>query len=120
VSYDLVFSRQHGPATDSPQSIYSELLEGRRVNGLVELDTESFIDGVLDAFPGAARGPQGDAEWIEWSAPDRNASFQVEWSTQHVVAFCRGATNDVMNRLIDIAVTHGCRLYDPQVNERFG
>jgi hypothetical protein len=87
------------------------LLDGRRVNGLVELDAESFIDDVLDAFPGVcACRPQNDGEWIESSAPERNASFQVKWSTQHAVVFCRGPTNDEMNRLIDIAVVHDRRL----------
>src|SRR5690349_7045190 len=111
MSYDLVFWRQDGSIDASPGSIYRELIEGRRVDGVDELDVESFLNAVLRSFPGASREPNGESEWIDWSAPGRDAGFQVEWSSQHVLVCCRRTSNEEMNRLIDIGVTHGCRLY---------
>jgi hypothetical protein len=66
------------------------------------------------------REPKQNGEWIDWRAEPGDASFQAGWSSQHVVVTCRGTKSDEMNRLIDIAAAHDCRLYDPRVNERFG
>jgi hypothetical protein len=119
MSYDLVFWRQDGPIDAPPETIYERLLEGNRVDGLLELRIESILTALLGGFPGAVREPNGAGEWIDWTADGRNASFQAEWSPQYVVVSCRGTTNEEMNRLIDIGVAHDCRLYDPQVGERF-
>lgn len=119
MSYDLVFWQQAEPLSDSPEAIYRELLEGQWVEGLSELGIESFLTAILDQFPGAVREPNGDREWIDWTGDGQEASFQVEWSSQHVVVSCRHIANEHMNRLIDIGIAHQCRLYDPQVNERF-
>jgi hypothetical protein len=119
VSYDLVFWRQAGPIPAAADAIYKELIEGRRAVGLVDLNVESFLAAILAEFPGSVREPNGDGEWVDWTSDGGDRSFQVEWSPEHLVVFCRGTTNDEMNRLIDIGFAHGCRLYDPQVNERF-
>jgi hypothetical protein len=119
VSYDLVFWRQAGPVAEPPAAIYRDLLEGRQVDGLLELEVDGFLRAILERFPDAVREPNGSAEWICWSAPDAHGSFQAEWSAQHVIVFCRWLSNEDMNRLIDIALEHDCRLYDPQTDERF-
>jgi hypothetical protein len=113
-------SGEWGNGNDSSlPAIYASLLDGRRVEGLRDLDVESFLAAILDSFPAAVREPNGESEWLVWTASDGKASFQAEWSPQHVVISCRGTSGDDMNRLIDIAVEQGCRLYDPQENQRF-
>jgi hypothetical protein len=119
VSYDLVFWRQDEPLPETPAVIYQRLIGGDRVEGIADLDLESFLAALINQFRGAVREPNGETEWIDWTAADKQASFQVEWSSQHVVVFCRRTSNQDMNRLINIAIDHECRLYDPQVNERF-
>jgi hypothetical protein len=119
MSYDLVFWRQDKPLSETAEATYQRLIGGDRVEGIADLEIESFLTAVVAQFPGAVREPNGEIEWIDWSAEDGQASFQVEWSGQHVAVFCRRTSNKDMNRLINIAVDHDCRLYDPQVNERF-
>ncbi len=119
VSYDLIFWRQDEPLPETPEAIYQRLVGGDRVEGIADLDLESFLAALITQFPGAVREPNGETEWIDWTAEDTPASFQLEWSPQHVVVFCRRTSNEDMNRLINIALDHDCRLYDPQVNERF-
>jgi hypothetical protein len=119
VSYDLIFWRQDEPLPQTPEAIYQRLIGGDRVEGIADLDLESFLAALITQFPGAVREPNGETEWIHWTAEDEQASFQVEWSPQHVVVFCRRTSNEDMNRLINIAIDHDCRLYDPQARERF-
>jgi hypothetical protein len=119
MSYDLVFWRQDVGGTTPPDQIYSALLEGKQVDALADLDLDGLLTSILESFPGSAREPNGAGEWIVWATADDRAGFQVEWSQQHVLVNCRETSGAVMNRLIDIAVAHDCRLYDPQVNERF-
>jgi hypothetical protein len=119
VSYDLTFWRQDEALLGAPEAIYQRLSGGDRVEGIADLDLENLLAALVTQFPGAVREPNGETEWIEWTAADEQASFQVESSPQHVVVFCRRTSNEDMNRLIDIAIDHGCRLYDPQANERF-
>lgn len=119
MSYDLAFWSQARPLDETPAATYASLLDGRRVEGLRDLDVESFVAAILDSFPAAVREPNGESEWVVWTASDGKATFQAEWSPQHVVVSCRGTSGDHKNRLIDIAVEQGCRLYDPQANERF-
>ncbi|HEY5196602.1 MAG TPA: hypothetical protein VIJ51_06200 [Solirubrobacteraceae bacterium] len=120
MSYDLVFWRQDHAATAAPEAIYSSLLRGERVDGILDLRVEEFLSAILGTFSGSVREPNGSEDWVVWVASDEQAMFEVQWSPQHVLVCCRGTSNDTMNDLIDIAVAHGCRLYDPQVNERFG
>lgn len=119
MSYDLAFWSQEGPLDEPPEAVYRALLDGRPVAGLQDLDIDGFLTAILDSFPGAIREPNGPSEWIVWDVSDGEAVFEVEWSRQHVLVICRGTGNEDMNRLVDIAVAHDCRLYDPQANERF-
>jgi hypothetical protein len=119
MSYDLAFWRRDKPVPETAAAIYQRLISGDHVGGLADLDVESFLAAVVAEFPGAVRETIGETDLIEWTAVHEQASFQVEWSRQHVVVFCRRTTNEDMNRLIKIAVDHDCRLYDPQTNERF-
>jgi hypothetical protein len=119
VSYDLVFWNQDVGVSEPPETIYKQLMAGDRVAGLADLNLEGFLAASVDRFPDAVRERNGDTEWIDCSPSDGKLSFQVEWSVQHVAVFCQRTSNEEMNRLIDIAVAQECRLYDPQVNERF-
>jgi hypothetical protein len=43
----------------------------------------------------------------------------MSWSDSHVFASLRPLDESVANRLIDIGLSVGAALYDPQVDERF-
>jgi hypothetical protein len=118
MSYDLVFWQQDESVVEEPGAIYTMLLEGGRVRGVADLPIEAMLAAISDRFAGASREQNGPGEWIVWESPS-GGGFQVEWSPWHVIASCRSATDSDMNALIDIAVDHGSRLYDPQTNERF-
>jgi hypothetical protein len=120
MSYDLAFWRQAPTVTQPADEIYNALLGGQRVEGVIDLQLGPFLEAIVGRFPGAVREPNGDGEWIFWEDRSGSSMFEVSWSPQHVLVNCRGISEDAMNELIDIAIEHGCSLYDPQVNHRFG
>jgi hypothetical protein len=67
MSYDLAFWRQEGITPLSAEAIRGELLQGKRVEGLADLDRDGFLTAILESFPGATRKPNGAAEWIVWA-----------------------------------------------------
>ena len=119
MSYDLAFWRQQPGVRLDPVVVHAALLDGHPVAGLVDLPLAEWLAALLAAFPGAVREPNGAREWIDWVSTDQSRSFQVEWSDQHVLVSCRGLSGEEMNRHIDLALSYGCRLYDPQTGERF-
>jgi hypothetical protein len=118
MSYDLIFWEQGDATVPTPSLVYRALVDGDHVDGVNDLDIGTLLAAIVERFPAAVREPNGGSEWLVWEDGTR-ASFQVEWSKQHILVACRGTTRDQMNRLIDIAVDHGCALYDPQADERF-
>lgn len=118
MSYDLIFWTQPADFGDSAASVFERLGE-TSVPGLVALPIDALLGDLLLAFPGAVREPNGDTEWVDWVRSDGQASFQATWSDQHLEVACRHLTGDEMNRIIDVAVTFGCRFFDPQTGERF-
>lgn len=117
MSYDLTFWRTAGALGAAPNEIYQMLNDDRPVDGLASVDTDGFLAAITSAFPAARREMNGNSEGIVCETPDW--VFEVTWSPQHVLVCCRRTPNDVMNGLIDIALQHDCRLYDPQIDERF-
>jgi hypothetical protein len=95
------------------------LQEGQPVEGLLLFPIEDYVTSVLTAFPAAVREPNGDDEWVVWISPNQRSSFQVTWSSVHVQVTCRSIHRDDGNRLVDIAISLGAPLYDPQTGERF-
>lgn len=120
MSYDLIFWTEiPGPVAADPTAVYARLMEGDTVDGLAVLPIEDMVNDLSRAFPDAQRGLNGTDEWLEWDEPSRPAVLEVTWTDQYVHASCRNLTNDELNRVIDVAVAHGCPLYDPQTGERF-
>jgi hypothetical protein len=119
MSYDLVFWRQAAGLAADPKEIYESLLDGAWVDGLDELPIDDLLAAILDAFPAAAREPNGSSEWVIWEANAGADVFEVWWSPQHLQVVCRHVLSDDMNTIIGIAAGHGCALFDPQTGERF-
>lgn len=86
VSYDLIFWRQDEPLPETPEAIYQRLISGDRVEGIANLDLETFLAALITQFPGAVREPNGETEWIDWTAEDKQASFQVDG--HHSTSWC--------------------------------
>jgi len=115
-----VFWRRDRGTAANAYAVYTALMEGHFVDGLLDLPVEQIVAEVLARFPGAARVGDGPlSEGAEWVSGDRRSSFRVEWSPKHVLVEVRNVSNDVGNLLVDIVTGFGCPLYDPQVNERF-
>lgn len=119
MSYQLVFWRQEDGETRPPQAIYDALADREVVKGLPELPVEDLLAGIAEAVPVAIRRPNGQGEWIEWTSPDQQSSFQIEWTPQCVWVTLRPLDEGRANQMIDIANAYGCALYDPQTSERF-
>jgi hypothetical protein len=120
MSYDLAFWRQAEGVTALPAEVVSVLLDGGEFDGLVPLDLEAILIDLLEAFDGAVRYPLGRGETLAWNPEDSQGMFEAWCSPQHVYVNCRGGLDrDHLNTIIDIALRHGCALYDPQTDERF-
>ena len=114
MSYDLTFWKQKPACVTPPQHIYTELMEGRAVDGVEMIPTTDFLARVHDKFPGITK----DGGLVCWDGGKRG-SFELYWSGQHVHFCCRQLSGDDMNVLVDIAVAFDCRLYDPQTRTRY-
>jgi len=120
VSYDLVFWRYATGDRRDPRNVFDDLMGGGAPSDVGRLPIDEILAALVEAHAGAVREPSGPGrEWVDWVASDGRSSFQVEWSDRHLVVFCRGASDDDMNRIIDIVSSFGCPLYDPQTSERF-
>jgi hypothetical protein len=66
VGYQLVsWHQRHGVELD-PGAVFESLIEGRRVEGLIDLPVDAMLDNLLAAFPRAVREPNGPAhEWFD-------------------------------------------------------
>ena len=121
MSLDLVFWRQSETATTAPVDIMTALLDEVRPDDVLDIDIEAVLSELLAAFPGAVREPNGPHdEWIVWEPQDEDGMFEASWSAAHLLINARGGLDtEHLNTIIDIALDHGCALYDPQLDERF-
>jgi hypothetical protein len=94
-------------------------MDGSVVDGLVTVPAEAMISDLTRAFPGAVREPNGAGDWLVWESASEPGMLEASWTDQYLMANCRNLTDDQMNRIIDVALGHGCPLYDPQTGERF-
>jgi hypothetical protein len=117
VSYDLCFWSQRPEVRLPARTIYLHLLDGKAVDGLVPLAVEDYLRVLAEAFPEGTREPNGSSEWFVWEGAD--SMLEVWWSPVHVEVAMRPLNEDHANRLIDIAMSFGMPLYDPQIVERF-
>jgi hypothetical protein len=118
MSYDLCFWKQAGDAELDSRATYIALIGGQDVAGVEPFPIDEFADGVDAAFPGVTR-ERRDSNEIFWLDTDGALLFEMSWSDAHVFATVRPLDESVANRLIDIGVSVGAALYDPQVDERF-
>ena len=78
---------------------------------LPELPVEDFLARLTDAFPGAVREPNGPAEWIDWTRPDDQSSFQVEWRRERGSAdFTTDAHSIYLETLAELGIVGGLLL----------
>jgi len=115
MSYDLSFWKYSDGVSLNHHEIYLALSNGDEIEGIQSIDSEAIRQTVESEFLR-----------IGWSRLGPNdfesdaGSFQLYHTEQLFRVDCYGMSGDDMNRLIDIAVGFGCRLYDPQVGERYG
>jgi hypothetical protein len=114
MSYDLTFWVQKPTCTQVPSKIYSQLLEGRVVDGLDDIPTPELINRIRQLFPGITT----DSGLTFWEGGERGM-FELYSSDQHIHFCCRQMSSDDMNALIDVAAEFECRLYDPQEDKRY-
>ena len=113
MSYDIDFWRYEKGIRLNHQEVYERLSDGQHVNGLENLPISEITAAVKTAF---ADWERPDEE--TWDGGDRG-SFQM-FTTPQFFRFDLYRVEDVdVNRLIEIATTFGCPLYDPQAGKRF-
>lgn len=114
MSYDLTFWNQKRKLELPPARIYQELMAGRAVDGLEPISPDDFIARLRQNFPGITQ----DGGLVFWEGGQRGM-FELHSSPQHVHICCRELSDADMNEIIEVAFGFGCRLYDPQIDERF-
>jgi hypothetical protein len=119
MSYDLVFWKQQAIIEADPRAIYRTLVvHGGTVDGVEPLPVDEFVKGIEAAFPNATCERSGDDQ-IFWLDQKQQLIFEMYYTPVVVVATMRPLDESVANRIVDVAVSVGAPLYDPQVNERF-
>lgn len=116
MSYDLCFWRQSGLETSLPADIHATLCAGESHPGLDELPVAAMLQALATQL-----GPdwkQSDPSCWQ-SRHGKPRIFELAHSSQHFLFCCKGLTGDDMNRLIDWAWEFDCRLFDPQIGERY-
>ncbi|MCW2785063.1 MAG: hypothetical protein JWP74_1580 [Marmoricola sp.] len=119
MSYDLAFWRDSRDIRPEPQATYQALVSGESVDGIDVIGVDQILLAILATFPEAVREPNGEHEWVVWESPTDVGMFEVVWSDKHVLVSLRGAGTDTVNAIIDVCISRGTRLYDPQTDERF-
>lgn len=118
MTYDLCFWKQVEDVELDSRATFIALIGGQEVAGVDPFPIEEFAEGVEAAFPGVTLERRGGNEII-WLDADGALLFEMMWSHAHLLATLRPLDESVANCLIDIAVSVGAALYDPQVDERF-
>jgi hypothetical protein len=113
VSYDLSFWKQKPRVRLDPQAVYERLLEGERIEGLVDLPVDRILARIAETFV------DGWERLDEYNWEAAEGSFQVHVSPQHFLISSYSLPGEVLNLFIDIGLEFGCRLYDPQTDVRF-
>ncbi|TWE11727.1 hypothetical protein [Rudaeicoccus suwonensis] len=118
MGYDLAFWK--GPRTArKPEAIYIDLQNGVAVPDVEALSMADVLSALETAFAGLERLDEHQQAF--WDPADQKTVIEFAWSEQHFVATARGAyTNEQLNTIIDVGTSVGARLYDPQVDVRFG
>ncbi|CAD73707.1 hypothetical protein RB4304 [Rhodopirellula baltica SH 1] len=121
MSYDLYFWKQTSDCTLAPDVVIQRFSESQSVDGIVPMDTAAVIARLKAEFPTIAENPLGLDECsvqLVWEH-ETDGCFIALPCTTYLCIESHGASNEILNRLIDIANEFKCPLYDPQTNERY-
>ncbi|WP_321475349.1 hypothetical protein [uncultured Paludibaculum sp.] len=114
MSYDLDFWKYKDGICLDHQDVYERLSNGEEVDGLETLPIPEMLGAVEREF---------STDWMHddeetWESDDRGC-FQTFTTAQFFRVDCYGMEDGDMNRLINVALSFGCPLYDPQAGKRY-
>jgi hypothetical protein len=113
MSYDLDFWRYKADVKFDHQTVYEQLSDGRRVDGVEDLPIDAIVRRVNELF---ADWERYDDVTFDGGEP---GGFQLFTTPQFFRVDCYGMSGDEMDKFIDIGNEFECPLYDPQVGRRF-
>jgi hypothetical protein len=113
MSYQLVFWKQERGSPVDPRPVYERLMDEEQVVGLSVLPGDRILERIAETF----RDGWNRLDRLNWERAD--GAFQVEVGPQHFLIVSYSLPGEVLNLFIDIGAEFGCKLYDPQVGERF-
>lgn len=114
MSMDLAFWKYEHPISLSHQQVYEQLCDGAEVDGLAALPCQQIRQSVSRQFA-AWESPDP----YNYEQPDGQGAFSIFMCRQGTIFHCYGMYPNDLNALIDIMLSFGCPLYDPQIGERF-
>lgn len=113
MSVDLDFWKyREGQYLDNRRVYETACCEGEPVEGLEDLPIEEILQKVADVF----------SDWTRldpFNYEGKQGAFSVFTTPQAVRFDCCGMSEGERNALIDIMLSFGCPLYDPQIGVRF-
>jgi hypothetical protein len=123
VSYDLYFWRESVPQTQTPEAICDLLCADEEPAGVSWLSVDEIKAHFAATFPGI----EDAGTELNWEG--EGSYFQVTWPVEsnprHTLAIFGWCGYDLlkstetMNRIIAVASSLGCALYDPQTSKRY-
>lgn len=106
----LFFWREEAEQELPAASIAHELHAGNDVEGLIDLPVQEIIARLKEEFPAAVERA-GELAWRQGEA-----SFEATWSWQHVSMQVSNLHEETRDRLIEVLLSFGCRVYDAQLD----
>lgn len=109
---DLSFWKAKKNARAKNSDIYRELSNGSHLDCIYDIPSAQIMEDIICEF---ANWEQISPSFFE----NGGESFQLYITRQFVRADCYNVTELNMNRIIDIMLKYGCKLYDSTIDVRF-
>ncbi len=116
MSYDLFFWNQDDNCTFLPEDVCALLLDGASFTGSLQINKELIVGAINSIFPPETECITTDSCWHTLSD---GSCFELH-CTRHLMSVCsKGVNAEILNQIIDIALSGDGILYDPQTGVRY-
>lgn len=115
MSIELNFWRYKENTVHNDEEVYqAACCNGKYLRELEILPVDKILQKIADTF----------SDWIilengQIFENKKQGAFQISMTSQIIRFDCYDMYETDMNRLINVVITFGCPLYDPQIAERF-
>lgn len=121
MSYDLYFWKQSAPSDLTHSEVLESLYSDNPSPNVLPLPAGGLVRSIMALFPGIVENRTTDPSipvQLIYDAPDGGV-FIIVWNSYVLCVESHGVKGPHLNKIIDAASEYGCKLYDPQTDERY-